>query len=485
MRARSMLGVLPLLLLAALALFLSAPAGANPNATQPTITPLYPNYYVNGSAGPAGAPVNVSIVAHFSDLDAGGFQWAVNWSINSSTGGAPLEPPGFNVLSTGPGQANAYATVRLPEGLYQVRWCAEGPAGASACTTADLLVDSTPPSGALSAPTLANFTSVTVRVDAVDAGSGIAGDPISFVYRTPCTGAYVPATMTETQVLGRLVAEVTVELCPGSNVVQATVLDAAGNAWFSGVRTIAVDVKPPTFVGFSPSPFNTLGSGVATLTASIEDDVSGVNFSSVEGQVSADGGITWGPWEAPQITNLSILVLVTLQTNTTDGTLYAVRWRASDNAGNGPNTTHAIFFRVNGEPFLVRVEPPEGGVYYDHTAIAFRAEWADPDGDAVVTSWSSDITGDIGRAVPLNSSEFGPPPGVRKALPLGVHNITIVGDDQHGHRVSYVYQIEIVKRPPPDLRLFAGVIAVAGSMVLVCWYVWKRELERAQGGGPR
>ena len=86
--------------------------------------------------------------------------------------------------------------------------------------------------------------------------------------------------------------------------------------------------------------------------------------------------------------------------------------------------------------------------------------------------------------MPLNSTQHGAPPTVRKALPLGVHNITLVGDDQHGHQVTYVYQIEIVSRPPPDLRPFAIVLVVFGAMVLAVWYVWKRELERTQGASP-
>jgi len=438
---------------------------------------------VNGTGVASGAPVNVSIVAHFSDMDAAGASWIVNWSINSSTGGAPLDPPGFTVLSTGPGNATAYAAVRLPEGRYSVEWCAERPSNASVCVSSGFLVDSTPPSGELTAPSLSNQTTVAVRVDASDGGSGPSPSPIAFVYRSACVGSYVPGQMTETRLPGRVVAEISLELCPGANVVQATVVDEAGNAWFSGVRTLSVDTRPPTFTGFSPGAFDTVPGGVTTLTASIEDDVSGVNFSSIEAQVSADGAITWGPWLSPKITNLSILVLATFTANTSDGSLFAVRWRASDNAGNGPNTTTAHFFRVNGEPFLVRVEPPEGGVYFEHTAVAFRAEWADPDGDPVVTIWSSDLVGEFGRVVPFNSTDYGPPPGVRKALPLGVHNITVVGDDQHGHRVSYIYQIEIVKRPPPDLRLFAGVIAVFGSMVLAVWYVWRREVER--GGALR
>jgi hypothetical protein len=483
---RAQRGPLLLIALAALAVVAVGQAAANPSAAAPTVTIIGPGAYVGGGSGVAGDPVTVSAIATLSDLDAANLSWTPEWNLTSPSGAWPTDPPEIALIP--PASPNATAVYRqiLPEGSYHITLCARESGGNASCASRDFLVDTTPPAGDVFSRMLLNTTQASVRLDVFDSGSGISPAAPLFSYRTACSSSWESAPITESRVPGRIVVEAALTLCSGTNSFQATIADAAGNSWSVPPRTIIVDVKPPTFDSFSPNPFETVNGGNVSLLAYLSDDVSGLDPHGAEAQYSTDGGVTYSNWTRASIEiTVSSHRWASIMAKLPDGVLGAVRWRATDLAGNLANTTKPIFFRVNGPPFLVHAEPAEGGVFHAYDAIAFRAEFADPDGDDVWVTWTSDISGELGMAVPINSSQFAAPPTVRHALPVGVHNITVFGDDHHGHKTTYTYTIEVVPRPHPDLRPFVAVALIAGAMAAVSWWVLKREDELAASRLPK
>jgi hypothetical protein len=394
--------------------------------------------------------------------------------VNLSTVAWTLDPPYESVsdyaanLDTNPLNATAWElnlTFTLPDGRYRLLWRVADYDGNPAEASTNFVVDVSAPLIEVTAPDVTTSLTVTVRFDIRDATTGVNASSVAVRYRTNCNPVWRNATFQRTALPTRVVGEAQVPVCvgfTGANYLQIGAMDNAGYPAWSPVRTLIVDVRPPEFWGFDPPPFVTVGAGNASVRVTIFDNGSGVNASSVEGQVSYNGGISWSPW-LPAEVNASdggrVTVVAWLPIVLPDGASVGVRWNATDRAGNGPHASDPVFFRVNGPPFVVSIEPAEGSLFKQYESVRFSAEFADPDADFVRATFTSDLDGYLG-----------PADGVRRSLSVGLHNLTLTADDGHGHVVHYNYTVEVVRRPPPDPRPLIGPLLVVALMALGAWW---------------
>jgi hypothetical protein len=90
---------------------------------------------------------------------------------------------------------------------------------------------------------------------------------------------------------------------------------------------------------------------------------------------------------------------------------------------------------------------------------------------------SSDIDGPLGRA-----------DGRPVRLSMGTHNLTVSLDDGHGHVVRYLYQVQVIPRPPPDPRPLWFSLILAGLMVWAAYAAYtreEREFEKIAAAPPK
>ena len=451
----------------ALALLAAAPEAAASDTTAPSITDLRPEEgaFVNASAlGPGGLarPFIHATIADDSVPESLNVTAQVLWVADLSTAAlltAELSP-------SRPGALEVGAFAALKDGEYRLVVEAVDSAGNPARAEHNFTVDTKAPRLTASAPAVSPDAAATLLVDARDEGSGLAL-PLTVSYRSACASTWSPVTLEVTPLPGRAVGQASLALCEGTNnQFSVTARDRAGNTAQVLQRKIAYDTHAPGFTSFSPGPFERVDDTHPTLEVWVTDNAVGVNRSSVEAQVSTDGGTTWGPWRPATVGSNGSYVRASLRANFTAGATGAVRWRASDLAGNGPSESSSQYFYLNGPPFVVHFEPAEGAQIFENSTVRLVAEFADPDADFVEATVYSDIDGPLGRA-----------DGRRVQLSPGVHTLTLQGDDGHGHVVTYAYQVEVVSRLPPDLRPLILTLVIAGSMVWAAFAAWTRDGE--------
>lgn len=365
-----------------------------------------------------------------------------------------------------PGALALEAVAPLADGAYRLVVEATDRAGNLARAERNFTVDTDGPRLAAFAPAVSKERAALLLLDASDNLSGFV-EPFFLSYRSACAFSWSEVPVQVTLLPGRAVGQALLTLCEGStNQYSVTAVDRAGNTVQILQRKITYDTHPPGFTKFAPGPFERVDESAPTLEVWVTDHAAGVNRSSVEAQVSGDGGVTWGPWRPATTEGPATYLSASVRANFTAGATAAVRWRASDLAGNGPSTSEVRFFYLNGPPFVVSFEPAEGAEVFENSAVRLFAEFADPDADTVVATVTSDLDGLLGRA-----------DGRRVHLSPGPHTLTLEGDDGHGHRVTYSYQVQVVARPPPDLRPLLFTLVIAGAMVWAAYATWTREGE--------
>ncbi len=458
------------------ALALCTPAAAA-DTTPPFLESVQPadGSFVNSTmrVGPGTADVLLSAVFQdaASAIDAANITVAA-WSFSE---GRFAGSPTFTAGEYGdPSRALLIGSVELTEGDYRLDLSARDVFGNALNASTTFTVDVTPPQVEVAAPELTNQSQLTIRMDARDGQSGMA-EPALLSYRSGCSYTMSSKAFQVVALPGRLVGEASMELCVGSdNRFTVVVTDRAGNTARFERTSITYDGGPPTFSDFTPTSFTRVDGPRVSVTASVADDAVGVNRSRVQAQVSRDGGLTWGNWTNSSTVFTGPGVRATVIFTISSGATVGIRWRAWDLAGNGPSESPVEYFYVNGAPFVVTLEPAEGAVVTQFTAVRLYAEFADPDADRVTASFRSDIDGPLGAA-----------DGRRVQLSVGVHNLTLTASDGHGHVVTYTYQIQIILRPPPDPRPLMLTAILAGIMVWVTYAAWTKDEDPPEASLPK
>jgi hypothetical protein len=465
-----------LLLIAAFGLLL-ADAVAAQDAEPPTISAFDPaeGALVTRPLEAADGRVTFVASARAADLGAGINQSDASWSLEPAYDSVSDFASYFVLTSLGGPDWLVTLQLTVPDGAYRLTFRVADYDGNTADASVNFTVDASEPTIAVIAPAqTANLTAV-VRFDIRDSVSGVDPDSIQVRYRTNCAGVWKNASFQRTALAARVVGEALIPVCAGfygTNSVQVGAADFAGYMAWSPLWTIIVDAQPPAFVDFDPAAFTTITERTVPIRALVHDNTSGVDTATIFGQVSYNGGITWGNWTAAEVTpgqDIRLEAWASLFVPLPDGAHVGVRWRASDAAGNGPVESQAVFFYVNGPPFLVSVEPAENSVFKQYESVRFTAEFADPDADTVRATYSSDIDGYLGTA-----------DGSRRSLTVGVHNLTLTADDGHGHAVRYNYTIEVVPRPPADPRPLLVPLIVIASAALAAWWALSPEARRRE-----
>jgi hypothetical protein len=433
------------------------------------------------------AMVTASIVATDNDTAGANLSFAFALTPAYSTV-SPGEGFDLAVTPLGGGAARATLTLWLPDGRYTLDWTVTDLGANEGAATTTFLVDLSWPTVTVTLPAVSTVAELAATIDIVDTLSGVDPGRVTVYFRSACNASWstVPATLTEFG--GHVVGEVTLRLCEGQdNLVQVAAFDRAGHGNSTGTVAVTHDGAPPTLGDYFPRPFTTVNGPRVNVSVRVTDNVTGVDPDTIELQVSTDGGATWGPWTGANATPADAAWTGAKELTLAPGTAVAVRWRASDNAGNGigEGDILANHFHTNGPPFLITYEPAEGIETLEGRLITFSARFADPDADIVRTSFYSDKDGYLGELTGRHEID---PSGdsFTRDLSLGTHNITIRGDDGHGNRVDYTYEVHVVPRPPPDLRPFAIVAVLAAAMVAAAWVAWRRAEEmddRTDEGG--
>lgn len=482
-----------LVALSALALLAACGPASAADPVPPEVTIRFP---LNGTAfnTSAGAPhagqVSVEASAYVNDSDTPPENVTVSVALTPDFSTvAPGENLTLDTAVLGLHEKRVWTTMWLPEGAYTITFNASDASGPPVLSSAAFFVDFTAPTISVDAPGASSVDTVWVTVDITDATSGVDPDDVEVYYRSDCSSSWLRMTPSLVVLGGHVVGEVELTLCEGAdNLVQVVANDRAGHGNSTGAVAITYDAKPPTFDRFSPASFATTDGPNVTVSAAVSDTGSGVNRSTVEVQASADGGVTWGPWTRAALATEGSRLVASFDLQLDPGAHAAIRWRAYDALGNGPGEMVVVHFTVNGPPFLISVEPEEGGQALEGQELTFSARFADPDADVVSTTFYSDIDGTLGT---LSGRHEVDPSGdsFRATLSVGVHNLTVVGSDGHGNRVAYTYTFTVSQRPPPDMRPFAAIGLLGVAMAAATWYAWRRaeeldeESDREGGAG--
>lgn len=485
MGARGATAAIPLpaaaLLALALALVALGAVALSAGASTPAVVielPVDGTIFNQSAQPPRAGQVSVDASAVVTDADTPPEDVAVTLTLSPDY--ATVQP-GENLTlayeTTGLHTQRVSASLWLPEGTYTLTWTAAGTGGNSSSLSTTFVVDLTPPEISVTVPGSSGTPDVWATIDITDALTGVDPEGVEVYFRSACSSQWTRVTPSLSVLGGHTVGEVPLTLCEGTdNLVQVVASDRAGHGNYTGFLAIVFDQTPPTFGAFSPASFGTVDGPSITLSASVSDAATSVNRSSVEYQVSADGGVTWGPWSPAVVQSIGTGLRAVSNTTLGPGTSGAVRWRAFDALGNGPGEQKVIHFTVNGPPFLIAFEPQEGAQALEGQELTFSARFADPEADIVATSFYSDIDGHLGD---LSGRHEIDPSGdsFRRELSVGVHNLTIVGDDGHGNRAVYTYTFTVAVRPPPDLRPFAAIGVLALALVGATWYAWREAEE--------
>jgi RHS repeat-associated protein len=238
----------------------------------------------------------------------------------------------------------SWDTASYPDGSYDLRAqlsdASEPPETAPTPVIA-VLVDNTPPTGSVTAPSYLGVSS-TVTGTAADTGSGVASWQLqieadgSSEWADACPAQSTPASGDEFQctVNGT-------ELAEGAAQLRALITDKAGNTYTTVAGDTVVDDLPPSGTLERPSEASYVRGGLE-LRGTGEDPGSGV--ATWTAQIAPVGSSSWSSACAPQSTPVSgsTYQCSLATTSFTDGE-YELRAQIVDNAGNSYTTaTQAI-----------------------------------------------------------------------------------------------------------------------------------------------
>ena len=326
------------------------------------------------------------------------------------------------VDSTPPFTAN-FDTTLLADGPYDLHAIATDGAHVVTSNLVTTRVDSTAPTGSLTAPAAGATVggpSVTLKTAPADGGSGVAtvvlridGAPVGTVTSAPWTLAWDPSSTPD-----------------GAHTIDAVVTDVAGNSTTTAGVPVTVDSTPPSVTLTDPGA--SLSGSVTLAAISPDADTARVDF-----QISPAGGGAW----ATVATDMSRPYTTGLDTSTVSDGLYDVRAVARDGVGNVSAPSVIASRRIdNTPPSFVSATPADGSTLGSATSIAITAS------EALSAITGATLDGDATGA-----------PAISGALatfatgPLADGPYTLAGTlvDLAGKTSPFETHFTIVSGPPP------------------------------------
>ena len=328
----------------------------------PTPTLADPGQYLNGTVSLSASSDADTTQIDFERRPAGGGSWVTIASDTTTPWGTSLD------------------TTALADGLYDFRVIATDATGHTGTSPirANVRVDNTTPSGALSTPAngaTVGGTSVALSGSYSDAGSGVAS--VRYELRPTGGGSWTAITTTTGAPFSATWDATTVS--SGSYDLQPIITDRAGNTFSGAMRTVTVDVSAPTVVLTNPGA--TI-SGAVTLNAT----VSGTGATQVAFAATLAGGASWSSLG----TDASSPWSTTFDSSQLPDGVYDLRATVSDNLGNTSSDVVAAIRIDNTAPRVVSSTPADGTTVPSASAIGLvTSEAATPvgvtlDGNATV-----------------------------------------------------------------------------------------------------
>ncbi len=159
-----------------------------------------------------------------------------------------------------------------------------------------------------------------------------------------------------------------------NNFVKWRASDSVGNGpTESEIYRILVDISNVEFTNPIPLFEEESANEKVQVGITISDKISGINGSSIEYSISSDNGTSWSSWAQVNKVDNGSYVNVTLNLTFPNGTGNIIKWRASDNAGNGPTESMPYKIIVNTwlQTFIPKVEliTPENSSIIPSTSV--------------------------------------------------------------------------------------------------------------------
>jgi len=157
----------------------------------------------------------------------------------------------------------------------------------------------------------------------------------------------------------------------------------------SDAYNVWIDASPPTYKLKGPSELDSHLNPVQTVTVTISDLDSGIDFGSIEYRVSTNGRLKFGPWVPyKDATGDNKNVDLVVRQEFSRGELNYIQVRAKDLAGNPASTSQMYNVKINQHPRIVVLSPAPDEIYYEGNMLQFDAIPSfDPDGEVVTVSW--------------------------------------------------------------------------------------------------
>jgi len=380
-------------------------------------------------------------------------------------------PP--DIMTEREGHSEAIAAVKLDEGAWTVIWslwdnAGNGPVLSDAIT---IRVDTTAvvfsefyPEG------WNNDTTVNIQLIVSDnGGSGV--DLATVTYSYSLDGLLFTFSdwkgMDMNGVSQSKPVELQLTFAEGTmNFVRFRAEDIVGNARYSRVYRVLVDINGPVIEDYQPSIGSTIDPAPSyRCSVNVSDDISGVDPSTVRYSIATDES-GFSPWYESQVDPLDSGRYYTI-IEAEAGSIVTMKWMAEDLAGT-ITSSDEISFRVNGPPVISKVQPASDSHFIEGTTIRFLVEADDPDEDYFSIIWKTD---DI---ILGNTSTFS------IDLDPGRYQIELTLDDHHGNVVSKTLIIEVdeefeyyINRAGPYIIALIMIIGVIISGVY-----WTRRRHR-------
>jgi hypothetical protein len=177
---------------------------------------------------------------------------------------------------------------------------------------------------------------------------------------------------------------------------------------------------------------------------------SGTDTTSIEYAISIHGTLNYGSWTKVESDQMKVsksgteeLIDITVDPSFINGTDNYIKWRATDNAGNGDKDGYFesddiqikidVTLIENFAPIIVMDLPKDNFTFEAIESIIFSGlDSYDPDGDDITFRWSSNVTGSLSTD-----------PWFQTELEPGTHEIILEVEDSYGHRATRAVTITI------------------------------------------
>ena len=242
--------------------------------------------------------------------------------------------------------------------------------------------------------------------------------------------------------------------------------------YYSESYQIRIDTTPPEIGQPIPDLGNTFDSGNIIIKIPISDSLSGLDLDTLVYRYSYERNNFIGQWKRCNSTMEDGTDLALIEFTNLMGKENYFIIQVLDIAGNPSTSASDINIKINEEPVIVTVSPPNNTKFEYGEKISFSIAYLEPDSnDTVSITWISSVDGTFGNHSELSVDN----------LSIGHHVITVIIDDNHGHIVQYPIEISIVDKQDNDeepptyfTRINIIIIVVVITVSLISIYYVNR-----------